>query len=369
MEYATDGAAQAAYRNSQYPPEQSETYVKASTKYSFNFFPYYATSPVPLTGDWGFHSWLSGQDVITNQRFHIDLGLAKIITKIYYENMHQSGINTNVGVKNFTFWGSNSASSFAELTYGTDTGWTQITPSQSTFDEHVALDQADPKYITITNSTAYRYYAFKFADNYGSTVYMGVRHIGLQVSSLQCYSESSIKNQGSYSLKVIAAQTDSLNNTLTKSGFTIDFTDKKNTLKFDVYASRTGTNLRMKIHDSGGTTSTKDIVISVANTWETTTWDISGIADVDKDDIGSIIIEVINADSANTFYVDNFKFEAKEGDRYIIAGIGGDWSAGAINDIAQYVSSAWNFYTPQDGWKVHVKDENKDYEYSGSTWQ
>lgn len=122
---------------------------------------------------------------------------------------------------------------------------------------------------------------------------------------LQSYSEASIKNQGSYSLKAVAAITDSLNDTLTKSGLSIDLSGKDE-LKIDFYASRTGTNLQLKIHDSGGTTSTKNIVISSADTWETTTWDISGIADADKDVIDQIIIEVTNADSANTFYVDNF---------------------------------------------------------------
>lgn len=122
---------------------------------------------------------------------------------------------------------------------------------------------------------------------------------------LQSYSESTIKNQGIYSLKGIAAQTGSLNDTLTKSGLSINLSNK-NTLKFDCYASRTGTNLQLQIHDSGGQTSTKDIAISSANTWETTTWDISGISNANKDNIDKIIIKIINADSANTFYIDNF---------------------------------------------------------------
>ena len=126
-----------------------------------------------------------------------------------------------------------------------------------------------------------------------------------KVANLQCYSESTIKEQGSYSLKSIAKITNSLNKTLTKSGLSIDLSGI-DTLNFKVYASRTGTNLQMQIHDSGGTTSTKDIAISSANTWETTTWDISGIADANKDDIDSIIIKIINADAENTFYVDDF---------------------------------------------------------------
>jgi len=267
--------------------------------------------------------------------------------------------------------------------------------------------------------------------------------------NLQCYSEDTIKTQGAYSLKAIAFQTDSLNDTLTKSGLSIDLTDKDE-IKVDVYASRTGTNIQLQLKQlgytadlciggsaiSGGddaervkerafdddtgtfwasaqrnggvsgvayigydrgagndiavarftiqqyigdnnidsvilqysdngsawtslqtfslvkdgsfqtkdvtettsshrywrllananpsesqivwavkeiemmeadyTTHTKDIAISSAGVWETKTWDISGIADGDKDDIDQIIIKIINADADNTFYVDNF---------------------------------------------------------------
>jgi len=56
------------------------------------------------------------------------------------------------------------------------------------------------------------------------------------------------------------------------------------------------------------------------------------------------------------------------GDRYIIAGTGGDWSVGTIKDIAQYSSSAWMFITPLEGMKVYVDDEDKYYKYDGSTW-
>lgn len=126
-----------------------------------------------------------------------------------------------------------------------------------------------------------------------------------EVIPLQCYSESSIKNQGSYSLKVLAAITNSLNDTLTRTlSSTIDATGKTE-IKLDVYASRAGTNIQMQIHDSGGTTSTKDIVIAAANTWETITWDISEISNANKDDIDRIIFKIINADADNIFYIDN----------------------------------------------------------------
>jgi len=166
---------------SQYPPAQSDDYVKATTKNSTDLWPYYTTDPAkPLTGAYTNNCWVSLDGQYVEQRFHIDLGSAKIIRRIYYENGHVNGAYTDRAPENFTFQGSNTEASFLELTYATDTGWTNITTAQGTFDEHVALDQADPKYMTVTNTTAYRYYAFKFADNYKGDRYMAVRRIELQ---------------------------------------------------------------------------------------------------------------------------------------------------------------------------------------------
>jgi hypothetical protein len=164
-----------------YPSEQNDTYVKATTKFNTTYWQYYATDPTKsLTGSWSSVSWIAEDNTVTNQRFHIDLGSGHIIRRIYYENGHNSGSLTNSGVQNFTLWGSNNASAFAELTYATDTGWTQLTTSASVFEQHTGSDIADPKYITVTNTNSYRYYALKFADNYTNAEYMNVRRIELQ---------------------------------------------------------------------------------------------------------------------------------------------------------------------------------------------
>lgn len=122
---------------------------------------------------------------------------------------------------------------------------------------------------------------------------------------LQDYSEATIKSQGSYSLKGVALATSSLNDTLTRTvSPTIDLTGM-NQIKLDLYSSRTGSNIKIGIHDSGGTTTELTPSISSANTWETKTWDISAVSDANKDAIDSIIITVVNADADNTFYIDN----------------------------------------------------------------
>ncbi len=311
FEYANDAAAQAAYVSngttltSHYPTQDTD-HVKATT-YTGGFNPWECTDPTKsLTGSWA-NGWVNSGAANTNERFHIDLGSAIIVTKIYYENCHDSGDGTTAGVKNFTFWGSNSASSFAEITYATDTGWTQLTIDDSTFDQHSAADAADPKYITVTNTTAYQYYAFKFADTWGYFYgYMGVRRIELQAVPLQDYSESTIKSQGTYSLKGIATITASNGKTLTRTvSPVIDLTGQTQ-IKFDIYASRTGANIKLGIYDATvPTTTEKTYTVVSANTWETVTWDISAVTDANKDAISKIIVTIVEATAANTFYIDN----------------------------------------------------------------
>jgi hypothetical protein len=170
---------------SQYPPAHNDTYVKATDTYA-TYYAYDATNPAKsLTGATSGNEWCCNGGP---NRFHIDLGSAKQIDRIYYENGHNAGNVSASGwydVKDFTFWGSNSATAFAELTYDTDTNWTQITCAQTSLDIHVSLDQADPKYILITSGAgAYRYYAFKFANQYNNdTVAMRLRRVELQTGN------------------------------------------------------------------------------------------------------------------------------------------------------------------------------------------
>jgi hypothetical protein len=160
-----------------YPPAQSATYVK-STGTTTTYYPYLATDPtIALTGSWADAVWIGGNPP---QRFHIDIGYAKIVTKIYYENIHDAGSTTNAGIKDFTFWGSNDAADFAALNYASTGTWVSLNVATTVFAQHVASDVVDPQYIKVTNTTAYRYYAFKISSNYGNGSYVGVKRIELQ---------------------------------------------------------------------------------------------------------------------------------------------------------------------------------------------
>jgi len=164
-----------------YPPAHNDTYVKATTKDSVSFWQYFATDPAKsLIGSPASNAWVSTA-VTTNQRFHIDLGVPRVVRRIYFENNHTSGTPI-YDAKNFTFQGSNAATAFAELTYAVNTDWTNLTTVPTILAQHSAFDASDPQYVTVNNTTAYRYYAIKFADTYDAG-YMGIRRIELQILS------------------------------------------------------------------------------------------------------------------------------------------------------------------------------------------
>lgn len=124
-------------------------------------------------------------------------------------------------------------------------------------------------------------------------------------NDLLAHSESTIKTQGGYALKGIAT-TGALNKTLTRTVSPVIDLSNENTLKFSIYSSRTGSNIKIGIHDSGGTTTESTPNILVVDVFQTVIMDISAVSNANKNAIDSIIITIVNADSANTFYIDNF---------------------------------------------------------------
>jgi hypothetical protein len=125
------------------------------------------------------------------------------------------------------------------------------------------------------------------------------------IGSLTRISESTIKNQGSYSLKVIADANDSLDKNITHNFATLKNLSGKTHLTFDIRASRTGSNIKVGIHDTNGATTEVTPNITVANIWQSVDYDISGVSNANKDTIDKLIITIVNADTQNTFYIDN----------------------------------------------------------------
>ena len=160
----------------------------------------------------------------------------------------------------------------------------------------------------INEDATYLYFSGYVITGNTSAYFDGARLvIGTNFYSLLSYSEDTIKEQGSYSLKGIAIITSSLNKTLTRTiSSPIDLSDY-DTISLDIRASRIGSNIKIGIHDSGGTTTEHTANIASADTFQTEEIDISAVTNANKDAIDSIIITIINADAENTFYIDDFK--------------------------------------------------------------
>ena len=124
------------------------------------------------------------------------------------------------------------------------------------------------------------------------------------------YPTTTIKSEGSYSLRGIANITTSLNKTLTRTiASPLNLSDKSS-VTFDIRASRTGSNIKVGLHDSGGITTEVTPNITQADTFQSATIDLSGVTNANKDAIDQIIITIVNADAANTFYLDNMAANA-----------------------------------------------------------
>ncbi|MFA7463390.1 MAG: hypothetical protein WCY59_09635 [Anaerovoracaceae bacterium] len=163
-----------------YPVAHNTTYVKATSYLNANYYPWFGTNPaLSLTGAPTSVSWTAGYNQITNQKFNIDLGSNYGIYQIYLENYHSSGIPpTTRGIKNFSFYGTNSAVAFANTTYADTTDLTLL----GTFEarQHTAVDESDPQYFIVDAQDAYRYYVFRIADQWGDSNFLAFRHIELQ---------------------------------------------------------------------------------------------------------------------------------------------------------------------------------------------
>ena len=291
MEYANDAAAQLAYVT-------DGTYgidvcgggtASADTIYNATY------SADKACDDLANTAW-STTDVAYPHWWKYDLGEGneKTVNKYTIQARDTSG---ETAAKDFKLQGSNNDSDWTDLDI--QTGETYTNGQKKTY---TGLSEG-------VNTTAYRYYRFLgTSNNSGATPnYMQIAEYEMMELSLQSYSEDTIKEQGTYSLKVVAVITDSLNDTLTKT--LTDYKDLSNCegIEYDIYALRTGSNIKIGIHDSGGTTSEHTANVSSSNVNQTESWDISGIADANKDDIDSIIITIVNADAANTFYIDDMK--------------------------------------------------------------
>lgn len=301
MEYATDSAAQTAYVTN-----AALTQIDHATGSNIGDMTYREGVAAAFDGNTDQAQAASaGSDIMLLAHGYVGKdwgsGVSRIISQYKIYGANDAGYdNGNVAETNtitIKLYGSNSSP--ADGTDGT------LLHTASFINDSYSTN---PKtYSTgITTTTAYRYHwVYMTVSNASLARNALLAEVEFFSYALQSYSESTIKTQGSYSLKGVAT-TSALNKTLTRTiGSPIDLSGV-DTLYFYIRSNRTGSNIKIGIHDSGGTTTESTPNITDADTFQKVTIDLSGVADANKDAIDSLIVTIVNADSANTFYMDGF---------------------------------------------------------------
>jgi len=165
-----------------YPPAHSDTYVKATSRYTTSYEPWFATNPAQsLTGSSTSTEWQSS--TYAGQKLRIDFASSKVIKRIYLENSHSVGGITDYGIKDFEVYGSDTYSAFTSNTYSDVANCTLLGTFQAA--AHVGSDTTDPQYFDLSsNSTGYIYYIIRIANNWGGYGRISIRHINLQIEDL-----------------------------------------------------------------------------------------------------------------------------------------------------------------------------------------
>jgi len=123
--------------------------------------------------------------------------------------------------------------------------------------------------------------------------------------NLWVHSRGGIQGSPDY-IAVFAKAPGSLNQSLTRTiASPINLTNHTS-INFTLYSwLRTGSNIKIGFHDSGGTTTEITPNITSTGTWQNVSLDLSGVSNANKDAIDKIIITIVNADSDNLYYIND----------------------------------------------------------------
>jgi hypothetical protein len=288
MEYATDALTRASWVSNDATLTYGADVATGSTVTSDN---YRSCEPNYLCDDNNATAFSTNWDYSALGYVKFQLASAKTVQKytITYIDNYFDGAPAA-----WTLYGSNDNSN-----------WTALDSRSG----QVSWSAWETRTYTFTNTNSYTYYKYQITGNNGRTQTIIAEFTMHEVSdygNLQPLSEGATKTEGSNSLK-ITANTSTLNKTVTRT-FSINsnLAGVKN-LKLDARALRTGGNFKIGLHDTGGTTTEITPNIATSNTWQPVNWNLSSVADTDKDNIDTCTITIIDANSANVIYLDAFE--------------------------------------------------------------
>ena len=131
------------------------------------------------------NAWISDYREFKKQRIWADLESQYVISRIYYENYHDTNPPSTFNpalfagdMNNGAYEGSIWASNYQPGAYGNYEGLVNLW--EGSFDIHSEFNQSDPKYVYLSNSDPFRYYIIDIDNNYYGNSGIGFRRIELQ---------------------------------------------------------------------------------------------------------------------------------------------------------------------------------------------
>jgi len=164
-------------------PSLGSSYVFSTTELSYKYGAHYAAKNVSNTGVSEYTSWFASDGSITNQRINIRYDSSwtpHVFTRLWIENAHNSGEDTEIGIRNVLVYGSNDESITSVTDYADTTNLTLLATIEVA--QHVGSDSADPQYFELSNPASYKVMVLRIADCWGSTDFMAIRRFVFQIS-------------------------------------------------------------------------------------------------------------------------------------------------------------------------------------------
>jgi PKD repeat protein len=265
------GVVSATSYTTQDPPGFSSTYEKATTTSNLDdwqvWYLFNNALDYTKTSDSGV-TWQSVRYEIANQRINVDLGSAKTITRVKYENYFGSN-GVSAGARNVAIYGSNTASDFSTTTYATDGSLELINDFEEWTIRNTTAGTSFPGYVIIDSPGSYRYYTFRISNTWGSTNFLALRHLELQSTDISPPVASFTKDKTGGTNPLTVVFTDTSTNTPTSRYWVFgDGSSTNSTMQNPVHTfSSAGTfNVNLTATNSAGSnqSATQSIVVGDA---------------------------------------------------------------------------------------------------------
>lgn len=262
-------------------------------------------------GDWSTRDEVGGTGNYTLTDYITFDGID--VTKIKYKlrgvgydgGNHTNQVTYQLSGGGWTVLASQSGSSDSTLTGTSTTGWSDVTGMK--YYSTASSSGLGKAYVNHNEMVLFAEPKMDYINSTGVTA--AATDITDFNNPLECFSEDTTVNEGSYSLKVVCNPgADTLDENLQKTITSVDLSNPEHdVLLIDVRATLTGNMFQLGMGESTGIDNLVNCTVTTADTWETVAVSFAAVADGSKDAIIKLGLKFIDTDDLNTVYIDNIR--------------------------------------------------------------